>query len=188
MKILKTILFWLISCTWGLPMTLFGAVGALALLITGHRPHRFHHYIYFEVGESWGGLEAGPFFFTDKNSSYDTRAHEAGHGLQNILLGPLMPFIVSIPSATRYWLFCRDDKINTVVGAILLLFFAFACISMFIINLYLGMVLIIYAIYLLIFYLAELRKLATDCTYSYYSIWFERIASDWGKKYFPKVD
>ena len=29
--------------------------------------------------------------------------HESGHGIQNLLFGPLMPFVVSIPSAIRYW-------------------------------------------------------------------------------------
>lgn len=28
--------------------------------------------------------------------------HELGHTLQNCLLGPLFPFIVAIPSATRW--------------------------------------------------------------------------------------
>lgn len=29
--------------------------------------------------------------------------HEWGHGIQNIILGPLMPFLVAIPSCIRYW-------------------------------------------------------------------------------------
>ena len=103
MKTFKTIIFWFLSLTWGLPMTLMGAVVALALLITGHTPKRFHHSIYFEVGATWGGFEAGGFFFTDKTPSLHTKQHESGHGLQNIVLGPLMPFVVSIPSAIRYW-------------------------------------------------------------------------------------
>ncbi len=30
--------------------------------------------------------------------------HEFGHTVQNCLFGPLFPFLVAIPSATRYWL------------------------------------------------------------------------------------
>ena len=101
MKTFKTIIFWFLSLTWGLPMTLMGAIVAFVLLITGHKPKRFHHSIYFEVGENWGGFEAGGFFFTDKTPSLHTKQHESGHGLQNIVLGPLMPFVVSIPSAIR---------------------------------------------------------------------------------------
>ena len=38
----------------------------------------------------------------------DTRNHEHGHAVQNAVYGVLMPFIVCIPSATRYW--CRRTK------------------------------------------------------------------------------
>lgn len=103
MRILKAILFWLLSLTWGLPMTLFGAICALGLLITGHKPQRFHYFIYFEVGESWGGFEAGGFFFVNKHPTLHIKQHECGHGVQNIILGVFMPFLVSIPSCIRYW-------------------------------------------------------------------------------------
>lgn len=100
---MKGFLFWLASYTWGIIMTIIGTIIALALLITGHKPHRFYWYVYFEVGNNWGGCEFGPFFITNKNSSLYIRQHEAGHGLQNIVFGVFMPFIVSIPSAIRYW-------------------------------------------------------------------------------------
>lgn len=103
MKIVKCILFWILSLTWGLPMTLIGTICALALLVTGHKPHRFHYLIYFEVGEGWGGFEAGGFFFVNKNPTQYIKRHESGHGLQNIILGVFMPFLVSIPSCVRYW-------------------------------------------------------------------------------------
>lgn len=103
MKVLKCILFWLVSWTWGLPMTLFGLVCALGLLITGHKPQRFHYFIYFEVGHAWGGFEAGCFFFVQRGAGISIKQHESGHGLQNIMLGVFMPFIVSIPSMVRYW-------------------------------------------------------------------------------------
>ena len=105
MKKINGVAFWILSLTWGLPMTLIGALVALALLITGHKPKRFHHFIYFEVGYNWGGVEVGGFFVVDKYASERTKRHEAGHGIQNIILGPLMPFLVSIPSAIRYWYF-----------------------------------------------------------------------------------
>lgn len=103
MKTLKTILFYLISLTWGLPMTLFGVVCGLVLLVTGHKPKRFHCFIYFEVGENWGGFGAGCFFFCSKNSPFHLKQHESGHGIQNLIFGVFMPFVVSIPSCVRYW-------------------------------------------------------------------------------------
>lgn len=103
MRTLKVILFYLLSLTWGIIMTLLGIVVALGLLIAGHKPHLFHHYIYFKVGKNWGGFECGPIFVTDSTPTLHTKQHEAGHGIQNIIFGPLMPFIVSIPSMIRYW-------------------------------------------------------------------------------------
>lgn len=105
MKTLKKIIFWLLSFTWGLPVTLVGALVAIVLLITGHKPHRFYQNVYFCFGKGGWGFEAGPFFFlsTDAADSLYMKQHESGHGLQNIMFGPLMPFLVSIPSCIRFW-------------------------------------------------------------------------------------
>lgn len=103
MKALKITLFWLLSLTWGCAMTLCGAIVALALMITGHRPRRFHCLVYFEVGRGWGGFELGAFFVVSKDAPLSTKRHESGHAIQNIMLGVFMPFVVSIPSAVRYW-------------------------------------------------------------------------------------
>lgn len=46
-KKLNPILFWVLSLTWGLPMTLFGVVVAIALIVTGHKPKRYRCLIYF---------------------------------------------------------------------------------------------------------------------------------------------
>ena len=99
---MKPFLFYLLSFTWGLPMTLVGCVVATALRVSGHRPKRWGLCWYFEVGENWGGLELGVFFLVNRRSSRHTRCHELGHALQNCVFGPLMPLIVSIPSAVRY--------------------------------------------------------------------------------------
>lgn len=105
MKTLKKIIFWLLSFTWGLPVTLVGALIAIVLLIAGHKPHRFYQNVYFCFGKGGWGFEAGPFFFlsTDAADSLYMKQHESGHGLQNIMFGPLMPFLVSIPSCIRFW-------------------------------------------------------------------------------------
>lgn len=102
-KVLMGVGFWLLSLTWGLPLTLFGTIVALGFLITGHKPKRFYCFIYFETGSGWGGFEGGPIFFVEKSASLSMKCHEAGHGLQNIMFGVFMPFIVSIPSCIRYW-------------------------------------------------------------------------------------
>lgn len=96
-------LFYILSWTWGIIMTLIGAVVALALIITGHKPKKWGYCYYFEVGKNWGGLELGMFFLTSKNGGEYTRNHEHGHALQNCVWGPLMPFVICIPSVIRYW-------------------------------------------------------------------------------------
>lgn len=99
----RKILFYFLSLTWGLPLTLAGLIVALVLICTGRKPKRFGLVWYFNVGRNWGGLELGLFFLTDENDSLSTKCHEFGHGIQNCVYGFLMPFLVCIPSAIRYW-------------------------------------------------------------------------------------
>lgn len=94
--------FYVISLTWGLPLTLCGMAVALFLLATGHRPHRWGGCWYFNVGKSrWGGLNLGLVFLTDHNDNTRTKNHEFGHAIQNCYLGPIMLFFV-LCSAIRY--------------------------------------------------------------------------------------
>lgn len=102
MKVVKTAFLWVMSWAWGVLMTSIGAIAALFLLVTAHKPKQFHGLVYFEVGKNWGGFNCGPFFFVCSNHSLHTKQHESGHGLQNIMLGPVMP-IISVWSAIRYW-------------------------------------------------------------------------------------
>lgn len=100
---MKKFPFYLLSFTWGLPMTLLGSVVALILIVAGYKPKRWGYCYYFELGNDWGGLELGVFFLKGKNNSDYTKNHEHGHAIQNCYFGFFMPFIVSIPSAMRYW-------------------------------------------------------------------------------------
>lgn len=107
---MSVFLFYLLSFTWGLPVTLAGCIAAFFVRLCGVRPERVGYCFCFRVGEGWGGFSLGIFIFTDKEATEKTLWHEHGHGLQNCVFGPLMPFIVSIPSAVRYW--CRRLKKN----------------------------------------------------------------------------
>ena len=100
---MKKSIFYVLSFTWGIILTLIGLVVAAVLLCAGKKPKKWGWCYYFEVGEGWGGLELGIIFLTSKNPSVHTRNHEFGHAIQNCYFGPLMPFIVCIPSAVRYW-------------------------------------------------------------------------------------
>ena len=96
-------LFYLLSFTWGAPVTLFGLLMAGVLLIMGKKPQKWGYCYYFEAGERWGGTELGIFFVKDKVDSRHIKDHEHGHALQNCLWGPLMIPVISLPSFLRYW-------------------------------------------------------------------------------------
>lgn len=102
MKINK-IAFYILSFTWGLPLTLIGCLVAGILMFLGYRPKKFGYCYCFEVGVDWGGLEFGLFFITNKFPEEELKAHEFGHGIQNCLYGFFMIPLVCIPSAIRYW-------------------------------------------------------------------------------------
>lgn len=95
-------LFYILSFTWGLPVTISGCIMAFLFLITGHRPKRFGYCFRFESRRLKGGFSSGVFIFARKGASKHLLCHEHGHGVQNCLYGLLMPFLVSIPSSTRY--------------------------------------------------------------------------------------
>lgn len=99
---MKKFLFYFLSCTWGIIMTLIGAIATFFLYVGGCRVKRHGHCFYTEVGEHWGGVELGMFFLCQKDAPYITKNHEHGHALQNCIWGPLFPFVIAIPSAIRY--------------------------------------------------------------------------------------
>lgn len=102
MKIQKFI-FYALSFTWGIIMTLAGLLVAGVLLLFGIKPKKHAWVYYFEVGENWGGFNLGIITITSKTPSVKTLNHEFGHAIQNCMWGPFMPFVISIPSAVRYW-------------------------------------------------------------------------------------
>ena len=202
MKTFKTILFWVLSCTWGILMTLLGLITALGLIIAGQKPKKFGYGFYFEVGHNWGGLEMGPVFLCQKNAPLSLKQHEAGHGIQNIWFGPLMPFLISIPSAIRYWLretcLHKDQEakyrwslrlleVPSFLGFILVVLGAFAKVSSIgLVSFIIGIAIVIYSAILLI-WLTEFEIPAyAQVTPDYDSIWFEGQASKIGQKRWPE--
>ncbi len=96
-------LFYLLSFTWGALSTFPGLLYALILRLCGFRPKRFGFCLRFEVGNRrWGGVSFGCVIITCREPSLHLLQHEHGHGIQNIILGPLMLPLVSLPSTLRY--------------------------------------------------------------------------------------
>lgn len=201
----KVVLFYIASFTWGIIMTLIGCFAFLGLLISGHKPHKFHDRVYFQVGKNWGGVELGCFFITDTNTTLHIKQHESGHGFQNCWLGPLMPFVVCLPSAIRYWLREFKTKKGKVIYSLLLLLviliislgflvpgWLFALIPLIVI----GNLIVLYFICLLSWLLfIELPQYGPKGNFDkdgkyidYDSIWFENQASKLGAKIYPEDD
>lgn len=129
--------FYILSWTWGLPLTLIGWMVAGVLRVLGYKPKKWGGSTYFVVGKNWGGLSVGTTIVVSErsNTTYILN-HEFGHSIQNCYFGFLCPFIVSIPSFVR------------------------ACWREFVV-------------------LAKLKSYAE--LPDYYSIWFERTASELGE-------
>lgn len=112
---MKKSLFYLLSFTWGLPMTLIGIIVGVILTIAGKKSEKWGACRYFKVGKNWGGVDLGLIFITDETPSNYVKNHEHGHAIQNCYFGFLMPFIVCIPSVVRYWYrelkYCRKGLI-----------------------------------------------------------------------------
>lgn len=103
MMIFKRILFYILSFTWGGILSFLGLLGIICLA-PFKRVHVFHGRLYAVVGKNWGGLDMGCFFFCGNNCQDEHMlCHESGHGIQNIIWGPLGIFVIYIPSAIRYW-------------------------------------------------------------------------------------
>lgn len=98
----KRTLFYIISFTWGGIMSMIGLVAMIVTLPFG-KFGVYHGRLYKIIGKNWGGMDLGCFFFCCENPGDYLLSHEAGHGLQNCLWGPLFPFVIAIPSAVRYW-------------------------------------------------------------------------------------
>ena len=90
---IKTALFILWQCTWGLPQTLLG----LGFFIANRKkPHRMYRGCIDTRWNHHGGLSLGLFIFTPPDSranAENIRVHEYGHAIQSLLLGPLMFFV-----------------------------------------------------------------------------------------------
>ena len=191
-RFFKTFLFWLVTCTWGGIMNLIGIFGCIAMLIMGEKPKRFGTCVYFTHGRRWGGVCLGGFFFVseDSNTLY-TKAHESGHAIQNMILGPLFPFVVGIPSMIRYHLFGKQNNkqkqklaimlcsIAGAIGALLVVLGAvFNLLPILIIGAVCAVYVIVITIWLFCFELINM----SNSNYGYYDIWFEGGASKNGMK------
>ena len=101
---MKRTIYYILSFTWGIIMTIIGLLAALVLYIIGKKPTMHGPCLCYVVGTGWGGISLGPIMImSESNAKGDhTKNHEFGHSLQNCIWGPFFPFVIAIPSAIRY--------------------------------------------------------------------------------------
>lgn len=116
-KVLLGIAYWIVQLTWGILMNIIGLFATLfCLAFLKGKTHKNGYGLITEVKGNWGGVSLGAFALCGSYNQVDgpcydpywyehTRCHEFGHSIQNMIFGPLFPFVVAIPSAIRYWLF-----------------------------------------------------------------------------------
>ena len=179
--------FWVLSFTWALPTTILGALIALGLLVTGHKPKRYGPCICFPITEDWG-LELGLFFICTKDEDEQLKQHEFGHHLQAcFLLGPLTLFLATIPSIVRYWVRESSKRLAVVLVyyLIMIALMCGACCAVVAIG---SITLYIIALFILIYSnctLSWLSSLARNYNAfgldDYDAFWVEADASERGK-------
>lgn len=102
MKRAKIGLFWALSLSWGVLLTLPGLLLGMLLFWCGRKPMWHCGLLCFPLLHMSGGFSLGPVLFLSQRTGRVLWRHEAGHSIQNCLLGPLMPVVIALPSAVRY--------------------------------------------------------------------------------------
>ena len=118
---MKKVLFYFVQFTWGILQNLVGLIGFL--LFSGkYRHDRFHNAFvtYVDTDKPFGGISLGIFIFVNGKRSeewlHDTRIHEYGHTIQSLVLGPMWPLVIALPSFIwcNFPPLCRYRKENDV--------------------------------------------------------------------------
>lgn len=203
MNKIKQILLTLWIFIWSFPLTIFGLLASVVLLICGVKPIKWGPAIRYEFGNNWGGIEfGGCFYATDKTSSYHIKCHELGHLLQQAYFGPIAPFVISLPSAARYWLREMNSVKNKYIYSIILTFigcllFSILVVCGFIFSItwlwIIGLMFILYIIILGIWLIfIETPKYKPGKPYvKYDDFWIEGDATRRGTafmdKYYPNI-
>lgn len=100
-------LFYLLQFTWGLPVNLAGLI--VFLCCRGRFRHEmFCNSVVTALPGNCGGLSLGVFIFLSTHNIDESRslcAHEYGHTIQCLFLGPLYWPAVALPSVLWYRFF-----------------------------------------------------------------------------------
>ena len=106
------VVFYFLQFTWGLTVNL---AGLLVFLCCSKRPHRktFCNAIVTHLPGNRGGLSLGIFIFLSVRGTRESNllcAHEYGHTVQCLFLGPLYWVVIAVPSVIWYHFFAGYRK------------------------------------------------------------------------------
>ncbi len=119
---MKTVLYRVWQCTWGILQT---ALGAVVFMQNFHARHSFYHGAVITEWENKSSVSLGMFvfvteeqFFYEKLKNGHTMeelsqrllVHEYGHTIQSLILGPLYLIVIGIPSTLWGFLPCCNKK------------------------------------------------------------------------------
>lgn len=90
-----TVIYIVLQCTWGLVQT---AAGFLLFLWYRRCPHEWFEGAVQTRWDKTGGISLGMFIFTPKRYGDLLTAHEYGHTIQSLILGPCYLLLVGLPS------------------------------------------------------------------------------------------
>jgi len=93
-------IYYILIWTWGFIMSFVGLLISLIMLITGHKPKKYHGIWCFMLKNKDFGISFGTTFLACDES---VCPHEYGHTFQNAIFGPLFIFLIALPSGIRYW-------------------------------------------------------------------------------------
>lgn len=105
-------MFYLVQFTWGLTVNLAGLLVFLCCR-KRFRSEAFRNGIVTRLPGNRGGLSLGIFIFLsvpDTHENTRIRAHEYGHTIQCLFLGPLYWIVVAVPSVIWYHCFAGYRK------------------------------------------------------------------------------
>ena len=81
-------------------------IGVITYFILGkickYHTYKFRKAFYVVIPQNFGGVSLG-MFVVHGEKNYNLKVHEYGHTIQNLMFGIFTPFIIAIPSTTRYW-------------------------------------------------------------------------------------
>lgn len=92
---MRKALYTLCQCTWGAAQTI---IGAFVLLLNIRKPHKLYHGAVVTEWEYGGSVSLGLFIFLSREKGDKILAHEYGHTVQSLILGPLYLLVIGLPS------------------------------------------------------------------------------------------